>query len=235
MIIRYPTGLYKRQIPSEPSDVGNVTYTISNEDPAVSGESFIIFPIAERLKTRPDRIWTDEERRERLGELVYSLTFGGETKEGSSQKLFEVGQILDFTDQTPEGVSTDLVPNQMEIQHNTNILDLAGLSLSQEEINELVKDSASSMSTIEVQLTSIQNQIADNKSIIESLQKKINEANKVLDALSVLEDEELTEKITKVRDDSITAQNLKISETNTLITESTGLRDQLLAISQLVR
>jgi len=235
MIIRYPTGLYKRQIPTEPSDVGNVTFTVSNEDPTVSGESFIIFPIAERIKTRPNRVWSDEERRDRIGELVYSMTAGGESKEGNSQKLFEVGQILNFTDQIVEGVSTNVVPNRIQIQHNTNMLDLESLDLTQEEINELVKDSASSMSIIEEQLTAIQNQIADNKSIIESQQKRINEANKVLDALGVLEDEELTSKVTKVRDETIAAQTLKINETNVLIAQSASLRDKLLAISQLVR
>ena len=236
MIIRYPTGLYRSQIPQEPSDSGNVTFTISNEEPTTSGENFIIFPVAETLRKRPDKIYDNEQRRARLGELVYSITYGGVPASGRSTKLFEVGQILEFTDETPDIVNVDAVPNRLEIQHNTNLLDLKALGLTEEEAAALMVDSAAAEAEIESQLTETQDQIAENKAIIIELQKTINEANKALDALIVLGgNEDVVERITKTKDDATAEQTELSAETEELITLSTSLQNQLFAISQLVR
>jgi hypothetical protein len=236
MIIKYPTGLYERQLPQSPEEAGNVTYTISNEEPAASGESFLLFPIAEQLKRRPNPVWTDEERRARLGELVYSINKGGEAAEGNVQKLFEVGQVLEFEDEAAPEVDVDALPKTLVMQHNTNLLDFAGLDLDEDEIDELTTDSAAAKREIESQMTAIQNQIADNKAIVTDLQKKINEANKVLKALNILGDsDEIRTKVEKVLNDSTQEQQEKVAETNQLIAQSDALRDQLLSISELVR
>ena len=236
MIIRYPTGLYKDQIPQQPSDSGNVTFTISNEDPATSGENFIIFPIVEQLKKRPDRVYDSEQRRARLGELVYTITTGGTPASGRSTKLFEVGQMLEFSDSMVESVSVDAVPSSLEIQHNTNLLDLEALGLTEEETAELMTDSAATEEKIEAQLTETQDQIAENKAVIIELQKTVNAANKVLNALNVLGgNEDIVERITKTRDDAQVEQTELGVETEDLIALSTALQNRLFAISQLVR
>jgi hypothetical protein len=236
MIIRYPTGLYRSQIPQDPSDSGNVTFTISNEEPATSGENFILFPVAETLRKRPDKVYSNEQRRATLGELVYSITSGGVPASGRSTKLFEVGQILEFTDETPEIVSVDAVPGRLEIQHNTNLLDLEALGLTEEEAAALMVDSAAAEEQIESQLTETQDQIAENKAVIIELQKTINEANKALDALAVLGgNEDVIEKITETKDEAQAEQTELSADTENLITLSAALQNKLFAISQLVR
>jgi hypothetical protein len=209
---------------------------VSNEDPATSGESFIILPVAEKLRKRSSRHYTDEERRATLGELVYTITSGGVPTEGRSTKLFEVGQILEF-DETIESVGVNTVQNRLEIQHNTNLLDLSGLGLTDDEIDSVTTDSAQFKEELEQQLTYVQNQIADNKAEIVDLQKTINEANKALAALSAMgeDDDSVINKITETRDDAIVQRDQLSAETTNLIATSTELQDKLFAVSQLVR
>jgi hypothetical protein len=214
MILRFPTGLYSRQIPQEPEDVGNITYTISNEDPATSTGNFIIFPIAEKLKKRAPKIYTDEQRRRNLGDLIYSISSGGNTIEGRSTKLFEVGQILEFTDEAPTS-DVNAVDDRLEIQHNTNIA--------------LEKD-------LEAQLAFLLDQTADTNAAIKDLQKTINEANKALSALAVLgENDDIIAKITETLDTATTEQEAAITLKAELNLELEQTRDKLYAISELVR
>jgi hypothetical protein len=235
MILRFPTGLYSRQIPQEPEDVGNITYTISNEDPATSTGNFIIFPIAEKLKKRAPKIYTDEQRRRNLGDLIYSISSGGNTIEGRSTKLFEVGQILEFTDEAPTS-DVNAVDDRLEIQHNTNILDLEGLGLSAVEIQQLNVDSAALEKDLEAQLAFLLDQTADTNAAIKDLQKTINEANKALSALAVLgENDDIIAKITETLDTATTEQEAAITLKAELNLELEQTRDKLYAISELVR
>jgi hypothetical protein len=235
MILRFPTGLYLRQIPLEPEDVGNVTYTISNEDPATSVGNFIIFPVAEKLKKRAPKVYTDEQRRANLGDLIYSVSSGGNTVEGRNTKLFEVGQILEFTDEAPTS-EIDAVGDRFEIQHNTNLLDLEGLGLTAAEIQQLNVDSAALEKELETQLTFLMDQTADTNAAIKDLQKTINEANKALSALAVLGDsEDIIAKITIKRDVALVEQQGAIALKDELNTALEQTRDKLLAISELVR
>lgn len=236
MIVRYPTGLYSRQIPTSPSDVGNVTFTISNEEPSELPGDFILFPIAEQVKKRPPKVYTNQQRRVRLGDLIYTVTGGGVTSDGTNVKLFEVGQVLEFTDTEIGSTDTNIVPDRLELQHNTNLLDLESLGLSESDIISITTQSTSLEDLIEAELTTIQNSIADDKSAVTNLQKKINEANKVLSALNVMGgSEEIKAKIVKTLNDAMAEQATKIAETNDLIAQSAELRDKLLAVSQLVR
>jgi hypothetical protein len=235
MIIKYPTGLYVDQLPSKPSDVGNVTYTISNNDPSKAQDNFIIYPIAEKLRKRSPRIYNQERRRVSLGDLVYTITKGGVSSVGRSTKLFEVGQFLDFDD-----VSTiamfNTTSDRLELQHNTNLLDLSGLGLTDEEITQLTNDAASFKEELEIKITATQNEIANNQSEIADLQKTINEANKALSALDALgESGDIKQRITNTKDVSITNQSVIIEETDGLITEVTTLQNKLFNVSQLVR
>jgi len=236
MIIRYPTGLYVDQLPKQPSDEGNVTYTISNNNPSTSQGNFIIYPVAEKLKKRSTKHYNQEERRATMGNLVYTLTSGGVSAVGRSTKLFEVGQVLEFTDEEPSVSGVDSVPNRVEIQHNTNLLDLEALGLTEAEAIQLQVDSATLKEQLEIQLTDTQNQIADNKSSIVELQKTINEANKALSAIAALgEDEDFAAKIRQTKQNAEDEQSTLIVQTNSLEALASTIEDKLLAVSQLVR
>jgi methyl-accepting chemotaxis protein len=235
MIIRFPTGLYERQIPQEPDDVGNVTYTISNEDPLTSTGDFIIFPIAERLRKRSNRVYTDEERRATFKDLVYSVSSGGNTVEGRSTKLFEVGQILEFTDENLVSEITS-VSDELEIQHNTNLLDLERLGLSNDEISQVSTDSAKTQKQLEAELTATLNRASDVDAEIKDLQKTINEANKAISALEVLgTGSGVLDKIKETMDEAKTKQQVLIEEKADINKELVSLRDQIYSISELVR
>jgi len=235
VIIRFPTGLYERQIPAEPEDTGNVTYVISNEDPLASTGNFIIFPIAEKLKKRSSRVYTDQERRATYRDLVYSISSGGNTIKGRSTKLFEIGQILEFTD---ENVASEIttVSDELEIQHNTNLLDLERLGLSDIEISLVSTNSAEIQKQLGIQLSAALDGAADVDAEIKDLQKTINEANKAISALEVLgADNSIIDKVKEKLAESESQQQALIEEKSALNTELTSLRDQIYSISELVR
>lgn len=236
MIIRYPTGLYSKQIPQDPEDAGNVTFTISNEEPDIAAGNFIIYPIAEKLRKRSSRSYTDEQRRKNLGDLVYTVSTGGNTIEGRSTKLFEIGQILEFTDIEQESSDLNAVSDKLEIQHNTNVLDLSGLGLSEAEIAIISTNSAAVEKELENQLTALLDQIADTNAMITDTQKTINEANKAISALSVLgNSDDIIKKIEDKRNAAIVEQSTLMNEKDSLNQQLTQVRDQIYAISQLVR
>jgi len=236
VIIRYPTGLYSKQIPQDPEDAGNVTFTISNEEPDIAAGNFIIYPIAEKLRKRSSRSYTDEQRRKNLGDLVYTVSTGGNTIEGRSTKLFEIGQILEFTDIEQESSDLNAVSDKLEIQHNTNVLDLSGLGLSEAEIAIISTNSAAVEKELENQLTALLDQIADTNAMITDTQKTINEANKAISALSVLgNSDDIIKKIEDKRNAAIVEQSTLMNEKDSLNQQLTQVRDQIYAISQLVR
>jgi len=236
MIVRYPTGLYSRQIPLEPEDVGNITYVISNDDPATAVGNFIIFPIAERLRKRDGRVYTDEQRRAALGDLVYSISAGGSTIEGRSTKLFEVGQILEFSDVVALATDVNSISNRLELQHNTNLLDLSGLGLTAAEIQQLNIDSAAREKDLENQLAFLLDQTADTNAIIRDLQKTINEANKALAAVAVIgNNSDIVAKIVAARAAATIEQAAAMALKNELNQDLKQTRDELYSISELVR
>jgi hypothetical protein len=235
VILRFPTGLYANQIPQDPEDTGNVTYTISNEDPLTSGEEFILFPFAEKSRSRGARVYTNDERRAALGDLVYTIDMSSAPITGTSRKLFEVGQVLEFTDEEIADVAPNLVGRDLTLQHNTNLLDLNSLGLSDNEISKIESDSMALKEQLDEQLTALMNVIEDNETEIANLQKSINEANKAMAALLVLEDTESYQKVQQTRDQAMSNQQTLIATVNSQLGNSQVLRDKILAISQLVR
>ena len=223
-------------MPQQPSDVGNVTYTISNNDPASAAGNFIIYPVAEKLRKRSSKHYDQDQRRASLGKLVYTITTGGVSVVGKSTKLFEVGQILEFSDISPTVSDVDSVLGRIEIQHNTNLLDLEALGLTETEVNQLQNDSATYKEQLETQLTQTQNSIADNKSSIIELQKTINEANKALDAIAALGgDDDIASKIQQTKNKAALDQAALVSETAILEDLAVTIENKLFAVSQLVR
>lgn len=235
MIISYPTGLYKDQIPQDTSEYGDVTFIISNNTPSTSGEEFILLPLAAKLQKRSSKVWSDDQRRLSMGDLVYTISSGSSAITGSSTKLYEVGQTLEFSDEDVTEVDNNIVPRSMVIQHNTNLLDLENLGLNQAEISKIESDSAAYQKRFTDQLNALQNSIEDNKETISDLQKSINECNKAMQALQIIGDTESYNKVEASKEEFESSQQELISTVNGQITEAATLRDKILAVSQLVR
>ena len=100
MIIKFPTGLYKSVLPINGKS-GNITYTISSMSPPRPFINAVKLPTIEELKVTPDKVFTDEERREQLGELVFTVVNSNRSLPGSNTKTFEIGEILAFENLVP--------------------------------------------------------------------------------------------------------------------------------------
>ena len=101
MIIRFPTALYDSVLPQAPEYGGNVTYTVSMEDPPRIFQTTIRLPPAVERREKTDKIIDDDTRRIHLGERIFTVSRTNKSITGSGKKQFEVGQVLTF------GLDTD--------------------------------------------------------------------------------------------------------------------------------
>lgn len=183
MIIKFPTGLYKSILP-QGVESGNITYTISNNDPPRTFVRLVQLPVAEELQPAPDKIFDDEERRAQFGELIYTIATSSRSDPGSNTKLFEIGQVLEFEENPPEEeIQTLRAPEGIDIRHDTNMLDLEAAGLTQEEIDLLISDSQAKLAEFEKEYLNIQTDIKNLKTQITENQKKINETTKTIRAV----------------------------------------------------
>lgn len=240
MIIRFPTGLYQDvgQIPIVPSDSGNVTFTISSEVPRRSNAVFLQLPIGEELRQRSPQTLSPSVRRTAFGELVYTSSEGVSTDGGSNTRLFEVGEFLEFEDpELLEEVQATLVPDQVLIQHNTNLLDLEAAGLTEEEIRQVTEQAAARQAALRAQLADLQVEIANLESDILENQKSINETSKAIKALEKLSPapEDILIRLNSNLDDlKATRRDLR-SNVNNKKEEATTLYNQILDVSEIVR
>jgi hypothetical protein len=243
MIINAPTGLYKVVLPKD-KESGNITYTISSQGPPRQVINAIRIPIAEQFAPAPEPVFDEETHREQFGELVYSSAVSNKNIAGSTTKAFEVGEILSFENQVPvEEINTVRSPDDVVIQHNTNLLDLEGLGLTEEEIDELSKQSASKQSDLEEQFVNKQNEIKVLETQIGETQKIINENHKTLNAVRELlglednedSDNEVYQKLTN-NEVQLQAQiEQLISDRNQASDEVAEIYQSIVRISELVR
>lgn len=182
MIITSPTGLYRSILPTGESS-GNITYTISTQGPPSTNTRAIQLPLSVELSEAPAEIFNDEERREQFGELVYTITTSTRDIAGSNTKLYEVGEILEFEENPPEDVlETVRAPVDLEIRHDTNLLDLSAAGLSEAEIEELTRQSQTKQASLETSYAQKQSDIENYNTQIAENQKKLNETNKAIRA-----------------------------------------------------
>lgn len=237
MIILFPTGLYQDagQLPEAPKDAGNVTFTISSTEPRRSESTVFQLPVAEELHQRGTPILTDAQRREVLGDLVYTIVDASRTIPGSGKKMFSVGQFLEFTDEDLVLPDMSGVPTKVSFQHNTNLLDFADAGLSQDEIDAIQSEAAATKKTLEAQMSSIQSQIGDKQVQITENQKNINEANKLADAVALLSNSVVAAKLSTRLTNLTTERVTLIAAINDLNDQATQTYNDLVKVSELVR
>lgn len=221
-----------------PSDSGNITFTISSEDPRRSQQTFLRLPPAEELRRREARVFSDQERRLASDDLIYSFSTGNVDRSGSSMKLFEIGQILEFEDSDiTEEVGLDVGPIFIDIQHNTNILDLAKLGLSNDEIEFIVEEASLQQKELETAYTNLQIDIAKFESDIVEIQKQINETNKVIGAVSnlAISDQSILDRLNQNLTILLDERLQKVDIVNIKKKDSGIIYNSILKISELVR
>jgi hypothetical protein len=179
VIISFPTALYHPNLPTD-DESGNVTFLISSEDPPRPQTSTLQLFRGEEIKPLPHRIFTDEDRLKVLGELVATVSSGATISVGLGKKAFEVGQLLEFNeveDETAEP-TTNLSPDGIDLQHNTNILDLESAGLSETDIDQLLASAKTRFDALIIEFKGLQSTIKELRIKIDGNQRLINEVRK---------------------------------------------------------
>jgi hypothetical protein len=188
MIIKYPTALYEPVLPQQPSDRSNVTFTISNSSPPRSSLVFSELPPAIENLRRPPRTLTPEERREDVSERAFTVLKSGLSNAGSNKKIVEIGQVLEFVDSPDSTLQPMLVTKDNEFQHDTNILDLTSLGISQMDQEEIDQSANALMEQLTSDLNLLIRRRSDLEVAIAENKKDQNENKKAINAIQVLVD-----------------------------------------------
>lgn len=237
MIVNYPTGLFDTVLPKLPGDVGDVTFTCSALRPPRPNLFFLQEPRITRNRT----VYITSDLRRR-GDLVYTVASSGQTTAAVGGKQYEPGQVLDFVGQPVLELQPQLVVRETVIRHNTNLLDLVALGISQDDIDSLGDKSALAMARLIDDLNRYRSERANTEVKISDNQKLINEVVKAIGAvdaiISVLGDSAAIETrsrlVSKLRDLE-SDRTVLIELANETAVAAERARNELLTVSQLVR
>lgn len=240
MIIKHPTGLFKTALPSETGS-GNIIFTISNNDPSKndpprSPTITLQVPAASVLGGRTSTL-TDNDRRVAMGELIFSITSGARFDPGSGKKAFEIGEYLEFTDEEVSNIAKSNIPDSVEIQHNTNILDTAASGLDGSQVSILIARATETFNLLKQQLTAAQSDLANIKVRISENQKAINEQNKIIDVTKIVmgETDPMYQQLLDQLDVLAAEKASLIADQNVLAAEANAIYDQMIKVSMVIK
>lgn len=239
MIIRHPTALYKTQIPQK-EESGSVTWTISTDDPEETpGPLFLQISIANELTKRSDKFFDDKIRRTSYGDLISTVTNSSSSSLESGKKQYEVGDILEFSEDDTPVVAPALVPNIVDIIHNTNILNLSDLGLSETDIENITDESRIRFSELRNQYNDLKMQLNNVQKSISNNQKLINEAEKSIKAVELIfvgsTDQDVLDRLVDKRDQLLEERDQLVIENDEIAANLTETYQSIVDISQLIR
>lgn len=243
MIITAPTGSYKTQLPQDPLDPTSVIYTISSGLPERIDASFLRIPNGIRKKPREDRLFSLGERRRHLGDLVYVSKTTSPVRAADGSKPYSIGQILDFTTdlETPT-IIPNPVGDEITTRHNSNYIDQARLGLSDSERLAIDTGAVAAQRKILDQVDTLQKRRSSLELDIANSKRIINEADKVISGLdTILSVDQSSDmvpvriKLVAKRDMERDRMNSAIAELNEIPGRIRTLRDNLLALVELVK
>ena len=240
MIISAPTALYNSVLPKTNDDPTAVSWTISSQDPPRSTQTLFQLLRSEQLRTLPPLIYTDKERRQSFGELIFRVMTAGQDDIGSGTKSFEIGQTLDFDDiQEPSDIVDLNVPDRIELQQNTNILDLTSIGLSNEQSEQLVSSATEQFKDLIINLNSTNNLINVIKADIDANQKLINETRKARDAAKIVfagsTDQPIVDILNSKEAQLLLERDALIGQLNQLSGDANEIYNRILDIREVVR
>lgn len=236
MIINAPTGLYIPILPTGPSDPGNITFTISNNDPPRSGTTFIRLPPSEEFKPAPARVFTKLEKRQYYDKLIFNITTSGPSKSGSGNPQFEIGEVLDFTDE--DNTNTDNYElGNITLQQDTKVPNYSVAGISQDEYNAIVLASEKKIEELTLEIRQISTELKDNGSLISLNQSSINQSTLLYEnTVVVLGDSSSI--ATKIKNNITALQKSKdelLQTRNSLQNQLDSLRTELQKVREAVR
>ena len=235
MIITHPTALYTSIIPQSASDSGNVTYIISMTTPPKGPLTEIQLPAAIEYRKRQPI-----EPKKPDGQRVYTNTLSNASSIGSAKKQFEVGQVLEFGVSEESTLQPMLASNPLQIRHDTNILDLSSLGVSQEDITAINNSADTQFTILNAELSTVRQTRIDTETDITENQKNQNETKKAIAALEQLvqSDPSLQSVLDslKVKLAAFVVQmNALVAMANEQADAATNLENRILAVAQMVR
>lgn len=242
MILKYPTGLYRSVIPQNPQDGGNVTYTISNTIPPRTNLIYPKVPAGVVLKQRVPRPQTPIERRNEVGDLIYSVSSANRIELGNSSQQYEWGQVLEFGEMVTNIVDPMFVGPVTELRHDTNIFDSDMMGLTSDEVELIANSALEAQLSLTEQLNNLRQQRADTEAIIKTQQKAINEVSKTISALEVTIAQapnpgivQVIQKLQQRRDEYVLVRDQAIQQANGLATDAEEVLDKLRTVAVVVK
>lgn len=242
MIIKYPTGLYYNSIPKG-TEPGNVTFVISNNPPPRTN---LLFPkisngIAKKRIIREDEVsW----RRETVSDLVFNVSSSAGTVEGSNNKVFETGQVLEFNDSISKTVDPMLVGSITTTQHDINRINYDSLNIDDADEQTINSASLVAYRSLQIKLNEIIQKRKDAEQSVVEYQKIINDSNRAIEALKIMVDQSDTidndlnmimSKLEVRRDNAFRDRDMAIALANSAASESVLVSNKLRTISTVLK
>jgi hypothetical protein len=174
------------------------------------------------------------------GQRIYTDTVSKAAIIGSAKKQFEVGQVLEFTEAAESTLQPMLVANTLEVRHDTNILDLSYLGISQADIIIINNSAATQFNTLNNELSAVRQSRIDTETDIAENQKNQNETKKAIAALEqlVAGDPSLQGVLDSLRiklAEFVVQMDALVIAANEQASNASDLENQILAVAQMVR
>jgi len=180
MIIKYPTGLYYDQLPTFLAST-NITYNISNNAPSRSSIFFITIPTGEEIR----QIDGLEINRTKLGDLVFTVSTAKGNNVQSGQKIYEVGQILEFGDIDTAIYADKITSDVSDLSHNLYYLDFIKLGLEETDVTVINQAIQSSFDLKTTAINDLKRQAANKNVALLNLTKQNSDTTKAIAALEL--------------------------------------------------
>lgn len=244
MIIDFPTGLYNTVLPQLPSDRGNITFEISNNPPPRTNLLFPKITKGITNRKRPEKTIDIFSRRSTQGDLIFSISSAGRSSEGNNARVYEIGQVLEFSDAPIEVIDPMLVAPKSETRHDTNKFDYEALNISDDEVAVINEQSLLTQEALTQKLNIARENRSNAEVEIRNQQKIINDTTRNINALQVVVDnseetdpsvDELINKFVEQRDAAFTARDQAKTDANQYAAEASEIQDQLRVIATVVK
>jgi len=181
MIIKFPTGFYANVIPTHPSDVGNVTFTISDSTPPRSELLFPQIPTGLFYRKR-----NNSTSNRYLSEPIFYISSANSKILNNNTQQFEIGQLLEAKPPDDIFLTNIDVFGAHSSTHDLNRLDLEDMGLDTLEIKAINDNSKAIYLDLIIRLNSYKASVNSFDIEINKSQKSINEAQKTVLAVSVM-------------------------------------------------
>lgn len=231
------TGLY--DLPVKPTDVGNITFTVSAGPPQSKIVFAVKLPIGIALRERAIPLRDQSVRRAAVGQLIYTNTGGGNVGRQDGTKQFEVGQVLEFEEEQTTGQVITQAETLDSIRHDLNVFDLDNVGLSTDNIAALNLIAATAFDTANIKLNDLTKQRAIVDAELNSIQKQLNEVSRTIGGIDALLAMSVSDAdaaaLNAMRAQLVDKQTALISEQEALITSGNDLASQITATINALR